>query len=40
MRGESTSALYERVMEQLGQDIELEDMESNTVGIVDNDLQR
>lgn len=40
MKGESTQDLYERVMEQLGDDVELDDLECNKIGIDDDDVHR
>ena len=40
MRGESTKDLYERVLDELDDELELGEMGSNKIGIEDSDIQR
>lgn len=40
MRGESTKDLYERVLDELDDELELGTMGSSTIGIEDDDVQR
>jgi len=40
MKGESTKDLYERVLDELDDELELGTMCSNTIGVPDDDVQR